>query len=159
MQSPPITERTVAQARAIYRRVFVPVDFSMSSHRALGAALELARTQGSTVCLFNMAESEGEDDFLGGIGSPAVGGDWPAESEERLHRFVENVAPGYVDRVEVRSRIGGDAARSIHEEAARWGATLIVVASEMHARWLRSPAERIVRDLDIPILLIPGAAS
>src|SRR5262245_41744941 len=84
---------TVALGSGVFDRIFVPIDFSTASHLALGAALELHRTHGSTLCLFHAAQSDGSDEWLAGIGSPAASGDWVKESEGRLRRFLENVAP------------------------------------------------------------------
>jgi nucleotide-binding universal stress UspA family protein len=144
----------VASATTIFRRILVPVDFTMDSHRAVGVALALQREHGSAVCLFHAAESAGSDDWLGGIGSPSVGGDWVVESEARLRRFLDNVAPGASARVEVRARLG-EAEHTVPRAARDWGATLVVAAASFHRRFRRSAAERLVHDLDVPTLILP----
>ncbi len=151
------TEPTIATAKTIFDRIFVPVDYSMDSHRAVGAALELHRSLGSAVCLFHCTESEGTSEFLGGLGSPAVMGDWPARAEQRLRRFLENVAPDCDSGIELRTRIGGETVRLVHEEAHAWGASLIIVSAEVRARLFRSKAERLIHDYDVPMLVIPAS--
>lgn len=139
----------------IFDRIFVPIDFSPSSHRALGAALELFRVRDARVCLFHAAHSDASDEWLGGIGSPAVGGDWIAEAKERLRRFVDNVAPRMAGQVELMAEVG-DPVRALRRAAHEWGATLMIVSAKVHALLFRSPAEQLVRDNDIPILVVPS---
>lgn len=148
-------EENVARGSSVLDRVFVPVDYTMSSHRALGVALELMRTHGSDVCVFHAAESAGSDDWLGGIGSPAVGGDWVSEALARLRRFLDNVAPGASSRVEVMAKIG-EPLLTLRRAAREWGASLIVAPADVHARIFRSHAERLVHESDLPVLVIPN---
>jgi nucleotide-binding universal stress UspA family protein len=146
----------VASGKWVFERVFVPVDYSRDSQLAVGVALELQRVHGSRVCLFHAAEGGGENDFLGGIGSPAVQGDWVEQARERLRRFIENVAPDAKDRFELRAAMDtDDVLRMIHDEARTWGASLLVIAAPVHRRLLRSKAERVVHDSEIPTLVIP----
>jgi nucleotide-binding universal stress UspA family protein len=148
-------EENVVRGSRVLDRVFVPVDYTMSSHRALGVALELMRTHGSDVCVFHAQESAGSDDWLGGIGSPSVGGDWVSEALARLRRFLENVAPGSSSRVEVMAKVG-ESMPTIRRAAQEWGASLIVAPADVHARIFRSPAEHLVHESDIPVLVIPN---
>ncbi len=146
---------TVAEAKQIFARVFVPVDFTMSSHQAVGIALELKRVFGSEVCVFQLAEEGGADEFLGGLGDPATPGDLMKRAEGRLHRFIENIAPGYAESVEVRARADVKPIEDMRDEARRWGATLVVAATTFEGLF-RSPAEKLVHGFDIPVMLIPA---
>ncbi|HEY8073571.1 MAG TPA: universal stress protein [Labilithrix sp.] len=159
MQPMPSIDRepTIESAKTLFDRIFVPVDYSIDSHRAVGAALELHRSLGSSVCLFHATESEGTSEFLGGLGSPVVMGDWPALAKQRLGRFLENVAPDCIDRIDLRARMGAETVRLVHEEAHAWGATLIIVSAEVRARLFRSKAERLIHDYDVPMLVIPAS--
>ncbi len=143
------------EANALFRRLFVPVDFSMSSHRSVGVALELEKTFGSKVCVFHWVQSTGSDDWLGGIGSPAVAGDWIVETKDRLRRFLDNIAPGVSEHVEVHARFGETIA-SIRRAAEEWEATLVIAAASVHRALLRSPAEQLVHDFDVPTLILPA---
>jgi nucleotide-binding universal stress UspA family protein len=150
----------LASAKRIFARVFVPVDFSISSHVAVGAALQLQRLHGSAVRLFHAVQSDATNEWLGGIGSPAVGGDWVESARTRLQRFVVNLAPESVGRVEIEAELpsDGDVVRVVRHAAVSWGATLLVATARVHARFFRSSAERLVHDVELPTLIIPTAS-
>ncbi len=148
-------DSAVTAAQEMVRRIFVPIDYSLDSHRALGLAIELHRKYGSAICVYHAAESTPSDDWQGGIGSSTVQGDWVNESEARLHRFLENVAPDFKSHIEVRARVG-QPLRTIHEEMHAWGATMLIAVANVHAAILRSPAEQLVRDIDVPALILPA---
>lgn len=145
----------IVSAAEIFRRVIVPIDYSMESHRAFGVALDLVETHGSTVSLFHAEESSGADEWLGGIGSPSVGGDWIAEAKGRLRRFVLNVAPWMAGRVDILASIGEDPVHELRRAAHGWGATLVVASANVYSGFLRSPAERLVHGFEVPTLIIP----
>jgi nucleotide-binding universal stress UspA family protein len=147
-------EATVAAASKILDRILVAIDYSMDSHRALGVALELERLHGSIIRVFHAAESTGSDDWLAGIGSPSVGGDWVEESRHRLHRFLDNVAPGSSSRIEIAARVGNPI-ETIRREIRDWSPTLLIAAAHVHAIIVRSPAEQLVRDIKVPVLVLP----
>ena len=90
------TDAMLADARTIFARLFVPVDFTMSSHRALGVALELKRAFGSQVCLFQLASESGGDEFLAGLGDPSSPADLIDGARDQLQRLVQNVAPEFL---------------------------------------------------------------
>jgi hypothetical protein len=150
-----ITNTAVAGAKEIFSRLFVPVDFTISSHQAVGAALELKRAFGSEVCVFQLAAEGGADEFLGGLGDPRTPGDLLSGARGRLHRFLENVAPGFADSVEVRAYVEAKPVEDLKAEARRWGATLVIAAARFEGVF-RSAAEKLVRGFDIPLLLIPA---
>jgi nucleotide-binding universal stress UspA family protein len=147
-------EPMVASAGSILDRILVGIDCSMDSHLALGVALELQRTHGSVVRLFHAAESGTSDDWLGGIGSPAVGGDWVTESCARLGRFISNVAPDCSSRLEIGARVG-DLVSAVRAEIREWEPTILIIAASVHTRLTRSTAERLVHDIEVPVLIIP----
>jgi nucleotide-binding universal stress UspA family protein len=147
-------EQKIIAGSSILDRVFVPVDYSMPSHLSVGVALELRRAHGSKVCLFHAVESDGTDEWLGGIGSDATRGDWATAGRQRLERFLEHVAPGIGAGIDLRVRVGS-IRETLRQEARSWGATLIVATADAHTGLFRSPAERLVRDARVPILVIP----
>jgi nucleotide-binding universal stress UspA family protein len=151
------TSKPEALATPMFERVFVVVDFAISPHATVGAALQLHEAFGSAVCLFATPQLTGGDEFLAGLGSPSViGADLAEEAKGRLVRFLRNVAPEYETKVELRARAGGDPLHCLKSEAHRWGATLVVAtASSKGGLFVRSHAERVVHGLDIPILLVP----
>jgi hypothetical protein len=158
MQHPlPALSDNLAGGTRIFERILVLVDFNASPRETVGAALELHRVLGSHVRLFEMPELTGGDEFLAGLGSPSViGADLDEEGKGRLARFIRNVAPEYVDQVEVDARLDVDAISALKAEAKRWGPTLVIAAAESHGRlFLRSQAEKLVHGLDVPILVVP----
>lgn len=157
MEEVDASPETVGEANAIFARVFVPVDLTPSSRQAVGAALELKRVFGAEVCVFQLAEVGSADEFLGGLGDPSTPNELVRNAEGRLRRFIENVAPAYAGAVDVRARAGVKPIESIHDEARRWGATLVVATTTFEGVF-RSPAEKLVRGFDIPVLLIPAAS-
>ena len=161
MQVSPSSEPDTSRVEALqlFERVFVVVDFSAASRRAVATALELRRSFGSRVCLFHLAELDGSDEFLAGLGSPAVASDLVEEATGRLQRYIRNIAPNHADEVELRSRRSVSPIDDMHREAMSWRATLVIAATESHATLLRSPAEKLVHDFDIPVLVIPSAVA
>jgi nucleotide-binding universal stress UspA family protein len=145
----------IANAKELFARVFVPVDFSPSSHLAVGTALELKRAFGSDVCIFQLVEEGGADEFLGGLGDPRRPCDLVSSARERLHRFMGNIAPDFADAVEVRASTDVKPVEDIRDQARSWGATLVVAATTFRGLF-RSPAEKLVHGFDIPVLLIPA---
>ncbi len=153
--STPGTAPIIDQAIELFARVFVPIDFSPSSHLAVGAALQLKRAFGSDVCIFQLIEESGGDEFLAGLGATTTPGDLVRGARDRLRRFLENVAPAYADTVEVRASTDVKPIDDIRDQARSWDATLVVAATTFRGLF-RSPAEKLVHGFDIPVLLIPA---
>ncbi len=153
------TQSLLSESQALFRRVFVPVDYSLDSHRTVGVAVELQRVHGSDVCLFHLHHGDTSAEFLSGLGAPA--GDGDAEAKGRLLRFIDNIAPGVGARVDLRARIAGEPEkrRVFVEEAVDWGATLIVVTETVHTMLFRSVAEKVVRRSHIAVLTLPSHAA
>jgi nucleotide-binding universal stress UspA family protein len=142
----------VVQSRSMFERIFVPIDLTMASQRALGAALELKRQFGSRICVFHVSESSTHDEFLGGLGGAKQG---KGEAEGRLERFLENVAPGIASELEIRTRVGDEIDEAIDREASNFQATLVILP-ETRSSFGRSRSEKAVRKLSVPALVIPS---
>ncbi len=155
-----ITEPLLAEGRSIFRRIFVPIDYTPDSQRALGAALELQRLYGSAIRLFHIQHGDGMDDFLGGLGSLAGYGDWVDEARGRLRRYVENVAPNALPHVELHAGVGGESDRAtlLRAEAAEWDTTLMIVTEHQHSTLFRSVAEKVIRGMGCAVLVLPPIA-
>lgn len=149
-----ISDLLISGAKGVFARIFVPVDLTIASHYAVGVALALKRAYGSEVCIFQLAEQTGGDEFLAGLGDPLTPAELARDTEGRLRRFVDNIAPGFSEDVEVRARTMVKPLQEIRYEAHEWGATLLVMATQFSGL-LRSPAERLVHGFDVPVLLIP----
>jgi nucleotide-binding universal stress UspA family protein len=139
---------------AIFRRVLVPVDFGMVSHRAVHVALELRRVFGARLCVLNLTHKGANDQFLSGIGSPTTTSDLMASGGAELRRFVDNIAPGQGDSIEYAVHVADDYVAGIRDEANKWGATLIVLSRESHRALLRTHSEKVIMQLQLPVLLI-----
>ena len=144
-------------ATAIFRRILVPVDFSMASHQGVFLALELRRLYGSKICVFHATHGGENDQFLAGLGSPASASDLIDTSPVR--RFLNNIAPEQSDAVECDTAMEDDYVTSIHAKAKKWEATLVVLSHESHPSLLRTHSEKLMKVLDVPVLVFPTAAS
>jgi nucleotide-binding universal stress UspA family protein len=151
----PATEVPSFDARSVFERVLVPVDFSEGARRALATALELRRRFGSEVHLFRLTESSENDQFLAGTGAAAFSPQELVEAAEaRLCRFVENVFPGRSGEVVPHAQVGADVVHAIARSARHIGTTLVLLAEEPKQTLFRSQIEKIVQELDSAVLLI-----
>jgi nucleotide-binding universal stress UspA family protein len=150
-------ETQSSEVAAIFRRVLVPVDFKMVSHRAVYVALEFRRLFGARVCVFNLTRMDENDQFLAGTGSPTGASDLVEEGHSALWRFVDNIAPRQADQVEYDVQVADDYVGGIRDKMKTWEPTLLVLSHEHHASLLRTHSERIVRSLDVPVLLLQSA--
>ena len=127
----PTTEPFAFDAKLLFERILVPVDFSEGSRRALAIALELRRRFGSEVHLFWLTELSQNDQFLAGTGAAAVTPqDLVEAAEGRLRRFVDNLFPGRSSEVIAHARIGVDVVHAIAREARHIRTTLVLLAQE-----------------------------
>jgi nucleotide-binding universal stress UspA family protein len=149
------TEASSFDAKALFARILVPVDFSEGSRRALATALELRKRFGSEVHLFRLTESSPNDQFLAGTGASSIA---PAELVEdakaRLLRFVENVLPGQSGEVIVHAQVGADVVHGIARSAKHTGTTLVLLAEEPKETMFRSQVEKLVQALDSAVMLL-----
>ena len=153
--SQPATQTFEFDAKSVFERIFVPIDFSEGSRRALATALELRRAFGSEVHLFRLTESSENDQFLAGTGA---GGMSPQrlvdDAEARLGRFVENVLPGRSGEVIVHAQVGVDVVHGIARNAKRFGTTLVLLAKEPKETMFRTQIEKLVQALDSAVMLL-----
>jgi nucleotide-binding universal stress UspA family protein len=155
MQSTQSTSTFAFDAKTLFERILVPVDFTEGARRALATALELKKRFGSEVHLFRLTESSENDLFLAGTGAASL---TPRElvqaAEERLRRFVENVLPGRADDVIVHARVGADVIHGIAREAKHTGTTLVLLAEEPRQTVFRTQVEKLVQELDSAVLVL-----
>lgn len=149
------SEPLAFDAKAVFDRILVPIDFSEGSRRALATALELKQRFGSEVHLFRLTEASENDQFLAGTGAAAIS---PQElvdaAEARLGRFVENVLPGRSGDVIVHAQVGADVIHGIARSARRFGTTLVLLAEEPKQTVFRTQVEKIVQELDSAVMLL-----
>jgi len=87
-----ITEKPQNKAtKPLWKRILVPVSFAPSSEKALKAAFDIARRQGSELFVLHVAH----DPIIqseAGIGTFSLPGDWPRELKRRRRRLDRMVA-------------------------------------------------------------------
>ncbi len=143
----------MARTAEIFRRILVPVDFSVESHRAIFTALELRRRFGSELGVFNLTEFDENDDFRRGLGHEFSTSNLTVLTEHRIHDFLENLQPGASQGITAMAFVGHDVARWLSDLAKEWRATLVLLATHPSHKLLRTTTEKILRGLDIPVLV------
>lgn len=140
----------------MYKQMLVPVDGSVPSNRALEEALKLAKEQGARVRLIHVLEPlhnlaiEGYGDLDGAV---------RAEAERVLAEAAARAQAAGVEASTTLVEAGGRrVAAAIADEAARWGADLIVMGTHGHRGFehlvLGSVAEGVMRRATVPVLLV-----
>lgn len=159
MQTDP--KEPVAQSeRTIFSRVLVPVDFSPVSHRAVFAALELQRCCRARVCVFYVTHAGANDEFLATLGSPTSRSELRGDGgRAAVRRFVSHIAPGREDDVECDTTIGDDSMSEIRAKIEAWKPSLLVLSHVSHASLLRTHVEKLIRSIELPVLLLHPSAS
>jgi nucleotide-binding universal stress UspA family protein len=142
--------------RSPFDRILVPIDFSWASRDAFTLAMRLADLWGSTVILFYAPGSDGNDEFLDYTGVPWGRGDVVGEAHGHLSRFAETVVPGSSERVAIDALRADDAVRAVADACERHCPTLVVLGTHPRdrRRWSRSRAERIVRAVSCPVMMV-----
>jgi len=140
------------------RRILVTLDGSRFSMEVLDPALELARACGARLSLLEVVTRHS------GLIRLLHPGDRSAESAERfLHRVRDRVARE-LGPVDVRVVEDEDPARAIAAEVERDDFDLVAMATHgrggLRRLLLGSVAERVMREVDVPVLLYrPSAVS
>lgn len=143
-----------------FERMLVPVDFSSASREAFALAMRLAQRWGSEVVLFHVAGSDENDQFLDRTGCAWGTSDVLGQAFEHLLRFADAVVPGSAERVVIDAERSDDPVKAVARACARHAPSVIVLGTHSHRRnrWRRSRAERIVRTISCPVVLVRGEA-
>jgi nucleotide-binding universal stress UspA family protein len=141
-----------------FERLLVPVDFSSAARAAFALAMQIAERWGSEVILFSAAGPDQNDEFLRSTGVPWGQQDVVSETSEHLRRFADQVVPGSGARVHLEATRDENSVRAVTRACERHRPSLVVVGMHPHdrRRLLRSRAERIVRALACPVVLVRG---
>jgi nucleotide-binding universal stress UspA family protein len=141
-------------------RILCPVDFSESSHHALGHAVALAQWYGAQITVLHVSELFPVPAVLPGNPSPVIG---PYVSRDAviadIKQFTEPLKGSGVPIDVALSE--GAVVRTIVETAAQLPADLIVMGS--HGRGgvehlvLGSVTEKVLRKAHCPVLIVPPA--
>lgn len=138
------------------RRILVPLDFSMSSLRALGVAVDLAQDSGARLLMLRVVESApcvtGPDGAALAVSSPLAFE--PAKVE--LPKVARLFVPASVHCTTTVMR--GQSAVAILETARSNGIDLILLETHGHTGLERvllgSTAERVVRHATCPVWVV-----
>ncbi len=135
----------------MYEKILVPLDGSAFAEAALPLALTLSRKTGAKVRLVSVLEP---------VTSFAYEG-WESAAVEWSHKYLEDVTSRLEDQKggEISTAVlSGNTVERLQEEAASFGADVVVMAS--HGRgalsriWLGSVADGFVRQADRPAVLV-----
>jgi nucleotide-binding universal stress UspA family protein len=150
---------TETAAAAIFRRILVPVDLRARSQRALQVALELRRRFDARICVLHVVRSDENDHFLAGIGSPITRSELLEEGNAEVRQFVRGIAPeDAAGRIESEAVFERDYVTAVRAKADDWEPTLVVLSPDTHPSLLRTHAEKLVKSLDVPVLVLEPPA-
>jgi nucleotide-binding universal stress UspA family protein len=152
-------ESPASVAAMSFTRILVPIDFSQASRRALATALLLQERLRSEVHLFHLMEQGADSDFLAGAGALIGYGDLPENARGELVRFVDHLFPGRTAGVVVHARVGTDLVAAINGLARDIGATLVLLAGKPRQTLFRTRIERIVRDVERAVMVLPSVTA
>jgi nucleotide-binding universal stress UspA family protein len=142
-------------------RILVPLDGSRFAEQALPIACGLARCANAELELMHVLDFVHE---VPGVDTP---------DEEWLHTTARNDADRYLEHCGSGARkssqvathstvLEGSPAEKIQDEAARWKADLIVMATHGHGAfdraWIGSVADALVRESRTPVVLVRAGA-
>jgi len=148
----------VNPSRGPFARLLVPVDFSAASRAALELAILFAEQwgTGSEVVVFNAPGRDDNDEFLLHTGVPWGRRDVIDETRDHLRLFAEAVVSGRAGRVRLDASRDDDPVRAVVRACERIQPSLVVLGTHGRdrRRWRRSRAERIVRAIVCPVILV-----
>jgi nucleotide-binding universal stress UspA family protein len=154
----PMTEGSRASTTDAFSRLLVPVDFSSVSRAALALALSIADRWGSEIILFHAAGFDENDEFLDHTGVPWGRNDVVAEAHKHLVDFADAVVAGSSTRVRAEAVRDEDPIRAVTGACERHKPSIVVIGTlvRRRRRWRRTGAEKLVRALDCPVLVVRG---
>lgn len=134
-------------------RIFLPIDGSEHSRKAIAQASELARLSGGEVRVFHLQERE--PNRFGTVLSLEI----PAEVKELVNGAVAELkSAGISASGETRAVLQGEAAKAIISEADDFGADLIVMGtrglSDFQALLIGSVAHKVIHYAHCPVLVV-----
>ena len=145
-----------ASDRLPFDRLLVPIDFSWASREAFTVAMGMADLWKSKVIVFYAPGPDANDEFLGYTGVSWGRGDVVGEAYGQLSRFADTVIPGSAERLCIDAVPADDPVRAVADACERHRPTLIILGTndrDRH-RWSRSRAERIVRAVTCPVMMV-----
>ena len=150
----------------MYQRILVPVDGSSTSGRGLTEALKLAKLTGASLRLLHVV-----DELYAAVSMPGFGEaniDVLEMLKEGGHKVLQAAQQqAQAEQVAAEAVLLESYSGRLHEhvaaQAKEWGADIVVLGS--HGRRgvgrmvLGSDAEQIIRNSEIPVLVVREAAA
>lgn len=153
---PGAPERTAAVGQLPWKRILVPLDFSLTSLRALEVAVPLAREAGAQLCLVHAVEPSPYPAGMEGVVLVLPERTLVRNAKINLKRVARRFVPAPL-RVTLRVE-RGHAASVVAQMAAAEGMDLIVLSTHGHTGWDRllmgSTAEQVVRRAGCPVFVV-----
>lgn len=142
-----------------FKKILVPVDGSSTSNKALDCALQMAQDAHGQVRFIHAI------DELGYLGGSEYTGQWMASARQNGNQLMQAAMVGaQAANIPADTHLidtpGQRLGQTVADEAASWGADLIVLGT--HGRrgvgrvLLGSGAEQIVRMAPVPVLVVRG---
>jgi nucleotide-binding universal stress UspA family protein len=138
----------------VFERILVPIDFSAESRRALITACETRKQFDSVIHVFVQTNFE-PSSALRGLGIEFGKEDAVASARRCLDYLGQSICNGMHCLIENAS-FGDDVVKGVVDAASKTHATLVIMGLHQNHTLFRSRAEKIMRLLDIPVLLIQG---
>jgi len=134
------------------KRIFLPVDGSEHSGRAISKTADVARLSGGEVRVFHFQEREPSK-----VGVATF--ETTAEAQQLVDDAISELgAAGVKVSGETRAGLSGEVAKTIVDEAGRFDADLIVMGSrglsDFQALLLGSVAHKVVHYAHCPVLIV-----
>lgn len=141
----------------VFQKILVPIDFTPESRRALITACEARKQFGSEIHVFAQTRFE-PSSALRGLGVVFGRKEAVDEARGRLDSFGQSICNG-AHCLTANASFGEDVAQGIVDVVKESGATMVIMGLHQKHTLFRSRAEKIVRMLDVPVLLLPSETS
>jgi nucleotide-binding universal stress UspA family protein len=146
----------------MFKRVVVPVDDSEGARKALDFAARWSQTRGGQLRLVHYLDVQAFPNAHG-YGQPVIHLAQQAAESFLAQQKTQLEKTGLHVETSLCLATGKRLGESIAEDAAAWGADLIVLGSHgrkgLSRALLGSGAEQIIRHATVPTLMIPAGAA
>lgn len=139
------------------KRILVPTDFSQYAEYALKVAAQIAKQNNSEIYLLHMLELPFQEvDVAGGYGEPPEALFYKKLAEKQFDAFLDKP---YLKDVVIHETVKADITFSEIKDACRENDIDIIImgshgASGIKEMFIGSNAEKVVRNSDVPVLVI-----
>jgi nucleotide-binding universal stress UspA family protein len=151
----------IAATGGPFERVLAPTDGSEASERAAPYAADVARAYGATLHVVNVVDVQGAAGAFGAGGVSSEFVEWlEAQGEEHVASYLELVREAAPELDASSTVVRGSPHLALEEYAVANDVDLIVLAStgesSLAGHLLGSTADRLLRVVDVPLLVVPG---